>query len=167
MSGASGGAPGGATAHVIRHAHAGSRSQWRGDDRLRPLSDKGQAQADAVAVSLADAGITEVWTSPYVRCVQTVEPLAAKVGTTVLEDARLAEDGDAAGVLRSLVEAVEAGRTVALCSHGDVIPAMVAAAVRAGAHLHGPSELRKAARYQFTVEAGQVTDIHHTDRPEV
>ena len=38
--------------HLVRHAHAGNRSAWRGDDRVRPLSAKGRAQADAIADAL-------------------------------------------------------------------------------------------------------------------
>lgn len=153
--------------HVVRHAHAGSRSAWRGDDRVRPLSPKGRAQADAIADGLAGAGITDVWSSPYVRCVQTAAPIADRLGLPVTEDPRLAEGGDAARVLDAVLACAEVGRTVALCSHGDVIPAMVAEAVRRGATLHGPAELRKAARYTFTVTGGRVTTIHHVERPEV
>ncbi len=153
--------------HLVRHAHAGNRSAWRGDDRVRPLSPKGRAQADAIADALAGAGITDVWSSPYLRCVQTAAPIADRLDLPVTEDPRLAEGGDAAGVLDAVLACAEAGRTVALCSHGDVIPAMVAEAVRRGAVLHGPAELRKAARHTLTVTDGQVTAIHHTDRPEV
>lgn len=153
--------------HLVRHAHAGNRSAWRGDDRVRPLSPRGRAQADAIADALAGAGITTVWSSPYVRCVQTADPIAARHGVPVTEDPRLAEGGDAADVLDAVLVCAEAGHTVALCSHGDVIPAVVAEAVRRGATLDGPAELRKAARFTFTVTDGRVTAIQHTDRPEV
>jgi 8-oxo-dGTP diphosphatase len=153
--------------HLIRHAHAGSRSAWRGDDRARPLSTKGQAQARAIADALAHAGITDVWSSPYLRCVQTAEPLAARLDTPVVEDPRLAEGEDAGAVLDAVLARADAGRTVAVCSHGDVIPALVVEAVRRGATLHGPAELRKGARYTVTVEAGRATQIHHVERPDV
>ena len=154
-------------AHVIRHAHAGNRSAWRGDDRVRPLSAKGRAQAEAIAAALASAGISEVWSSPYLRCLQTAEPLAARGGLTVVPDPRLAEGSDGAGALDALLARSDAGHTVAVSSHGDVIPAMVTEAVRRGATLHGSAEPRKAARYEFTIAAGRVTEIHHVDRPEV
>ena len=44
--------------YLIRHAKAGSRSRYEGDDSERPLSDKGRAQADALAARLAAAGVT-------------------------------------------------------------------------------------------------------------
>jgi 8-oxo-dGTP diphosphatase len=153
--------------HLIRHAHAGSRSAWLGDDRERPLSAKGRAQARAITDALTHADIIEVWSSPYLRCVQTVEPLATRLGTPVVEDPRLAEGEDAAAVLDAVLARADAGRTMAVCSHGDVIPALVVEAVRRGATLHGPAELRKGARYTVTVEAGRATQIHHVERPDV
>ena len=32
---------------LVRHARAGDRSEWEGDDRLRPLDKKGRRQAKA------------------------------------------------------------------------------------------------------------------------
>ncbi len=107
---------------VVRHAHAGERGGWRGDDRLRPLSTVGHQQADAIAAQLAPWHVTRVVSSPLVRCVQTVEPLAAALGLEVVEDERLAEGAapeDTAALLRA------AGSGTVLCSHGDVIGDLV------------------------------------------
>jgi phosphohistidine phosphatase SixA len=62
--------------YVVRHAHAGSRSAWLEDDRLRPLSDKGRLQAKAIAERIVPLGPSVLLTSPYLRCQQTLEPLA-------------------------------------------------------------------------------------------
>ena len=40
---------------------------------------------------LADEHVTGLYSSPYVRCVQTLEPLAKRLGLTVVADERLAE----------------------------------------------------------------------------
>ena len=64
--------------HLIRHAYAGSRADWEGDDELRPLSERGEHQAAAIADALLDAGIDRLLTSRYARCRQTLEPLGAK-----------------------------------------------------------------------------------------
>ena len=71
------------TIYLVRHAKAGSRKAWTGDDELRPLSKAGRAQARALAKRLAADGITRIFSSPYVRCRQTVEPLAERSGVPV------------------------------------------------------------------------------------
>ena len=66
------------TFYAVRHAKAGSRSDWTGDDRKRPLSKKGMKQAEDLVALLDPFPITAIFSSPYLRCVQTVEPLARK-----------------------------------------------------------------------------------------
>jgi 8-oxo-dGTP diphosphatase len=111
------------TVFLIRHAHAGDRSAWAGDDRLRPLSRRGFAQADAIAKALGEMPITVVRSSPAIRCIQTVAPLARVRMVPVESDARLVEGADADGALALIDEFVDGD--LALCSHGDVIPDMI------------------------------------------
>ena len=145
--------------HLIRHAHAGSRADWEGDDELRPLSERGEHQAAAIADALVDAGIDRLLTSRYARCRQTLEPLGAKVGVPIEDLDVLAEGAWGTDALAALVAQVGEGRTVAACSHGDVIPEIVAAAVRRGAELVGPSALKKGARYECEVADGRITRL--------
>lgn len=145
--------------HLIRHAHAGSRADWSGDDALRPLSARGEAQADAIAGALAEAGIDLLLTSRYVRCRQTLEPLGAKLGLGIADQDELAEGAWGNDALDALLTAVASGRTVAACSHGDVIPAIVAVAVRRGAELVGPAAAKKGARYACEVVDGQIARL--------
>ena len=151
--------------HLIRHAHAGSRKGWSGEDNKRPLSDRGLAQSEAIAAALAEAGVDRLWSSSFVRCVQTLEPLGRRLGISVYPFAELAEGGSGRKALDALLEAAAAGHTVAASSHGDVIPAIIDAAMQAGATLDGPSSPRKGARYELTVEGTEVTHIHHIDPP--
>src|SRR5688500_5133995 len=88
--------------YLVRHAKAGNRHHWTGDDVERPLSPKGQAQADGLAKALDGVPLTRVLSSPYVRCVQTVEPLAAAHGLEVEETPALAEGRPLAPVLELL-----------------------------------------------------------------
>ena len=67
------------TVLLLRHASAGSRREWEGDDCGRPLDRKGRRQATALAVALAARGIDRIRSSPYLRCLQTVEPIAELV----------------------------------------------------------------------------------------
>lgn len=129
--------------YLVRHAKAGSRSDWTGDDRERPLSKAGWRQAHALAeklAPLADGG--ELVSSPYLRCVQTLEPLAAALDLTVAADERLAEGDDFRGAL-DLLTHLPAGSV--LCSHGDVIPDTIAALERRGCRFVGEPDWRKAS----------------------
>jgi 8-oxo-dGTP diphosphatase len=152
--------------HVIRHAHAGSRSAWDKADHKRPLSARGRGQARAVATSLADAGIDELWTSPSLRCRQTLQPLADATGLEIQVVDAFDEGNDGPPALDALLAAAEDGRTVAVCSHGDVIPALIATATRRGADLDGPRSISKAGRYECTVADGQIRHIRAVPPPD-
>jgi phosphohistidine phosphatase SixA len=103
---------------LIRHAWAGSRETWQGDDRLRPLDERGRRQAAGLVELLADQPVARLLTSSYLRCVQTVEPLAAARGLRVELREELGEDRqgtDGAALVRAL-----AGDDVAVCGHGGL-----------------------------------------------
>lgn len=118
------------TIYVARHAHAGQRSAFTGDDRLRPLSHRGEAQADGIAADLVACGANLLLSSPARRCVQTLEPLAAKLGLDVIEDDRLFEGATRAEVAE-LIDEVADGDAV-LSSHGDVVPIVLKLLVEQG-----------------------------------
>ena len=105
---------------LVRHAKAGNPDKWAPPDDLRPLTARGEAQARTLVTLLADFEIVRVLSSPYLRCAQTVAPLAAALGRAVEPTDDLAEGQGPAGLVlvRSLVWA--AGHTV-LCTHGDVV----------------------------------------------
>lgn len=127
--------------YLVRHAKAGSRSDWRGDDIDRPLSKSGWRQAEAIADRLAKRPIAALVTSPYVRCRQTLEPLAARVERAIVTDHRLSEGAAFEGVLDLLAELADGA---VLCSHGDVVPDTMIALERRGCILTGPPDWRKA-----------------------
>ena len=108
---------------VVRHGRAGDRQSWDRDDRLRPLDGKGNRQAMALIDQLAPYRIERVVSSPYLRCIQTVLPLAVAARTAATLDDRLAEGAADRGVRELLGEL--AGARVAICTHGDVMLALV------------------------------------------
>ena len=121
--------------YLVRHTKAGKRSQWDGDDRLRPLTGSGRRQAEAIARWLAPFSPTALFTSPYVRCRQSLEPLAEATGHALLDDATLAEGRPPEKALAMIAGAVDG---TVLCSHGDVIDGVVEFLETAGARLVDP-----------------------------
>lgn len=132
----------GSQLYLVRHAKAGERRLWTGNDIDRPLSKQGRKQAGLVAKRLAALGPRVLLSSPYVRCVQTLEPLAARLGSTVDIDHRLCEHEPVGPVLELLSGTPD--HTV-LCSHGDIIPATLRALETDGAELRTPPDWRKAS----------------------
>ena len=110
------------TVLVVRHAHAGDRGDWDGDDRRRPLSPTGRQQAAGLVDLLAPYHVAGVASSPLVRCRQTAEPVARARGLPVVAEDRLTEGADPATTWQ-LVAA--AGTGTVLTSHGDVVGAIV------------------------------------------
>jgi len=104
---------------LIRHAHAGARKDWVGEDRSRPLSAKGRRQATVLVTTMGPWAVQRILSSPYRRCIETVSPLAAEFGLSVEPCLDLAEGAGsrALALVRSLAD-----EKVALCTHGDVIP---------------------------------------------
>lgn len=107
---------------VVRHAHAGDRDAWDGDDRRRPLSPTGMAQSTGLVRLLAPYHVDRVVSSPLVRCLQTVEPLARDRGLTVTTEDDLAEGAAPPGTWSLLTRS---GAGTVLSSHGDVIGTIV------------------------------------------
>jgi len=103
---------------LVRHATAGKRSKWQGDDRLRPLDERGRRQAEKLVEQLRDARFERILSSPYVRCVQTVEPLAKARGLPVETDDSL-EEGRGAEAGLALFR--RTGSDLVACVHGDLI----------------------------------------------
>lgn len=77
--------------YLLRHAHAGDPGAWDGPDEQRPLSDKGEKQADRLGRFLAGIGFQTdaIITSPKVRAAQTAKLVAERLGVPVGEDDRL------------------------------------------------------------------------------
>ncbi len=152
------------TVFLIRHAHAGDRSRWDRDDRLRPLSPKGERQAAHIEARLATEPVVRVLSSPYVRCLQTVQPLARHLGLDLEAHDALAEGADvddALALLAGLVPALEGG-AAALCSHGDVIPELLEVLSAAGIPMVGRG-CEKGSIWRLEIEAGElVRGVHET-----
>jgi 8-oxo-dGTP diphosphatase len=126
--------------YLVRHAKAGSRRDWELDDHLRPLSKKGWAQSEAIAQRLRTHDLSMLVSSPYLRCIQTLEPLARQRKADVVVDRRLEEGVGFIGALQLLSEVPDGS---VLCSHGDVIPETIIALERRGCEFMNAPDWRK------------------------
>ena len=129
---------------LVRHADAGDRAAWTGDDLARPLSATGRRQSEELAGMLADRDLSRILSGPARRCVDTVAPLAAALGLPVEEDLTLTEGTPFEQVDRLLLGI--GTHHVLLCSHADVIGAALTALWRRG-HLASRPNARKLATW--------------------
>ncbi len=149
--------------YLVRHATAGRRQDWDGDDRARPVQGPGWAEVEWLTETLTELPVARVLTSPYVRCAQTVAPLAAAVGLELEEEPALAEGAPGAFVERLLDEL--AGSAAVLCSHGDVVSGLVGAAAAEGARLAGGLRWGKGSIWLLAARHGRVTEGRYLPAP--
>lgn len=142
-----------ATIYLVRHAKAGERRVWEGDDELRPLSKHGWRQAEAISNRLAKHA-SALHSSPYVRCIQTLEPLAKQLDIPIRDERRLYEGEPFEPVLELLSE-VDDGAV--LCSHGDIIPDVIQALSRRGMEIQTPPDWRKASIWVLKRNGDHIT----------
>ncbi|MGH3005737.1 MAG: SixA phosphatase family protein [Gaiellaceae bacterium] len=135
----------------VRHASAGERKRWKGDDRLRPLDARGRRQAEGLVDLLRRHGPSRVLSSSSVRCRETVEPLARDLGLTVEERGELAE-GASADEVHS-VAAKLAEEVVVLCTHGDVVAEVLG------------EESEKGSTWVFRFDGDVLTPIEYLPPP--
>jgi 8-oxo-(d)GTP phosphatase len=117
------------TVLIVRHATAGSRSRYKGDDRRRPLDKHGRAQAESLVGQLLSFGATTLYAADRVRCHQTVEPLAQELGVDIHNEPALTEEAyarDHKATRNRVVEIATRAGTPVICTQGKVIPDLIA-----------------------------------------
>lgn len=113
---------------LVRHAKAGNRSEWTGDDDLRPLDKNGRVQAEMLAPLIRAFGGEQLFAAPRVRCEQTLAPLADELGARVMIEDALSDEAylDApAEAVRRLLQIAEDNAGPVVCSQGTAIPGIV------------------------------------------
>ena len=114
---------------LVRHARAGKRSAWHRDDTLRPLDPSGRGQAQLLAPFLEAFAPRRIIAADRVRCVQTVEPLAARLALAITQDDRFNDESYCRDptAAQALLDKLAAGQSsVVVCSQGDTIPGLIA-----------------------------------------
>ena len=120
---------------VLRHGKATLRADWVGEEVKRPLLPQGETEAITVAPTLAAFNIKRVYTSPWRRCHQTVEPYAERRGLKIIERSQLSEMGEAKGPQRTrkvVDNIVLDGRPSVICTHRPALPTILDSLARYG-----------------------------------
>ncbi|MDQ3956217.1 MAG: histidine phosphatase family protein [Actinomycetota bacterium] len=122
------------TVLLVRHATAGARQKWKGDDRARPIDAHGVRQAEELVWLLTRWDVRGIVTADVLRCVQTMNSLAAAIGLAIEECSALSEDA----YPERAEEAVELVRGLGnrhfasvVCTQGAVIPDLLGRLARA------------------------------------
>lgn len=141
---------------LVRHAKAGDPHDWDGPGLTRPLTDKGRRQAMALIDVLTPYEPQRMLASTALRCIQTLEPLAAKLGYHVEPSEDIAEGAP----LRRAVDLVRGlSCTTVLCSHGDTIPGLLEAfAELDGLQLPHRAECAKGSVWVLDGDGGRYTE---------
>jgi len=153
------------TIFLLRHAAAGNRDKWMGEDQKRPLTKKGRKQSELVAKSLAAKAGERIVTSPHARCIETVKPLAKRIGAK-LEISEALGEGPDIDAAYELVDSL-VGQNTVLCSHGDVIPAVMNRLMWAGLTLDSRFYCSKASVWEVGVESGRFTTGKYISPPNL
>ena len=138
--------------YLVRHGHAGKKAHWQGPDLARPLSAQGRKEALGLIERLSGRPLGRVLSSPAERCLQTVQPLAGRLGRPVEPDQALGVEGPAAGVLELLAR--PALDRAVLCTHGELIGGVLDGLRQAGLELSDPPRWPKGSTWILELDSG-------------
>jgi 8-oxo-(d)GTP phosphatase len=158
------GAPASASAlYVVRHAKAGVREAWSGADEQRPLTRRGRRQALRLVDRFRGLEIQRILSSPFVRCMQTVEPLAEARGLPVEVATELGEGASVDELLRGL--ATLSDRPTVVCGHGTEIRSMIDRLEAGGATIEGARGIAKGSVWVLDREGERIVAAHYLPAP--
>ncbi|GAB3128432.1 NUDIX hydrolase [Tsukamurella serpentis] len=157
---------------IVRHAKAGRKQGYQGDDQARPLDSNGRAQAEALVDLLGTFAPGELLSAPPVRCTQTLEPFSAESGLPITEEPTMSEaayarDPEAAHrrIREIAVRGEESGTVPVVCSQGGVIPDLTAWWAKADDVTLPEARNRKASAWVLTTSGGRLLTMDHIDSP--
>jgi phosphohistidine phosphatase SixA len=150
--------------YLVRHGRAGERSAWRDDDTYRPLSARGHIQARLLTDVLADAVFDRVLSSPYVRCMESVVPIASTRALAIEPVDALAEGGPVDDVLTLIRK--HAAHGALMCTHGDIIPMVLDHYAEMGIDIGKKPQWPKGGTWVLTTDvAGEVRQASYLAPP--
>jgi 8-oxo-dGTP pyrophosphatase MutT (NUDIX family)/phosphohistidine phosphatase SixA len=144
---------------LVRHAVAGKKRRWKGDDKLRPLETEGIAQAARLAAVAPCYNPLRIASADLVRCADTVRPVSLNLGIPISIEPKLGVDAYGANPRATvdwLREQIDAGGTTLLCSQGEVIPDLLSRlSARAPVRLRRPPT-RKGSVWALSFAGGKL-----------
>jgi len=143
---------------ALRHGKTVAPDAWDGPDSTRPLMQRGQDQASSVAPAIAAFAPSKLISSTAVRCQSTVAPLANYLALPVRATDAISQDAyenGEADVAHVVSKRLAKKRTAVLCSHGPVLPEILAEIGRQTGMLPS-AELRRAS----ALGTGEYAVIH-------
>jgi phosphohistidine phosphatase SixA/predicted NUDIX family NTP pyrophosphohydrolase len=155
---------------LVRHASAGSRSTWQGDDHSRPLDQCGQAQADELVRLLAHFDPTEIVSADFDRCRQTVQPLADALGLDVRDEPLMSEldyPAHEAAALELIRNVGGPHHASVACSQGDVIPDLLQRIASEDDVDLPDVQTRKAGVWALTFQSRRLVSAEYFPPPDV
>jgi broad specificity phosphatase PhoE len=149
------------TIYLVRHVKAGQRpANADEDDRLRPVSKAGQRQARLLVDMLDGATFERIVSSPYLRCIESVGPLASVRDLAIEVSDALAEEATLDEALTLFRKHTDGGAV--LCSHGNIIPMLLEYFAARGLDL-GPSPgCAKGSVWALETSDGEVTRARYS-----
>lgn len=149
--------------YLVRHAKAGLRSAWSGPDEERPLTRRGRKQARRLVQRFQGLDLDRIVSSPYVRCVQTIEPLAVARGIPVEPSSALGE-GTSNDELVRAISSFDEGLTV-VCGHGKEIESMIDRLDHDGVTIEGARGIAKGSVWVLDREGGRFVSARYLPAP--
>ncbi|TDD79317.1 NUDIX hydrolase [Actinomadura rubrisoli] len=111
---------------ILRHAAAGEKSLWREPDELRPLEERGRAEATVLSGLLHAYGPARLLSSSTARCLETVLPHARRLRAPITTDPAFTVGQTSADeAMERLLELVAEAVPTVLCTHGEVVSDIV------------------------------------------
>jgi 8-oxo-(d)GTP phosphatase len=145
---------------LVRHAKAGKRSEWRGDDARRPPDVTGEQQAARLVGLLSYFAPTRVVSANRTRCEQTVEPLARALKLPVETDPTFADENlRPRATANALLALAKPGSVTVVCSQGVTIPTLISELVPDDR----VTDTRKATAWVLTIVDGDVVTADYYD----
>jgi 8-oxo-dGTP diphosphatase len=151
--------------YLVRHAKAGNRDAWREPDELRPVSRAGRRQAEGLVSVFEGLPVRRLFASPFLRCIQTLEPLAEARGLEI-DLAHELSEGARPPAAEALILAAAADGSAVCSTHGDVQQGVVEELLGRGARLDGGTvAFKKGSTWVLEVVGGKVASLRYVAPP--
>jgi 8-oxo-dGTP diphosphatase len=154
---------------LLRHAKALKREFWDGDDGDRPLEHVGQIQAARMPAIYAPYAIEKIYSSDAIRCIQTIEVMAAEYGITPIFASEISEFGFEKNSEKSLdyaLHVMNENKTSVMCSHNPVLPKLVKKLIGKKNFKRISAELKPGDSFVLHHRNGEVIAVDWTPAPK-